>query len=166
MGNSAGAVVDWNGTPRERLERRLERQPNGCLEWQGYRTRRGYGAIHVGGKVVGTHCLAWSLVNGPIPEGQLIRHFVCDNPPCCDETHLRLGTDADNAADKMMKGCHHGPTITHCPQRHKYTPENTGVYNGKRYCRTCNRNRCAARRARAKGTEMSIRSTPTRCPRT
>lgn len=28
---------------------------------------------------------------------------------------------------------------THCPQRHEYTPENTRVSKGKRYCRTCGR---------------------------
>lgn len=26
---------------------------------------------------------------------------------------------------------------THCPQGHEYTPENTKVAKGRRYCRTC-----------------------------
>ena len=28
----------------------------------------------------------------------------CDNPPCCKPSHLLLGTNADNVADKVAKG--------------------------------------------------------------
>jgi hypothetical protein len=31
---------------------------------------------------------------------------ACDNPSCCNPTHLRGGTNADNTADKMAKGRH------------------------------------------------------------
>jgi hypothetical protein len=30
----------------------------------------------------------------------------CDNPPCCELTHLFLGTCADNVADMVAKGRH------------------------------------------------------------
>ena len=89
----------------ERLARRLVRTPNGCLEWQGCALPAGYGVIGFNGKSALTHRVAWFLVNGPIPPGVKIRHFVCDNPPCCDETHLRAGRiSALNASNESYKG--------------------------------------------------------------
>lgn len=34
---------------------------------------------------------------------------------------------------------------THCRKGHDYSPENTRIYRGSRYCRTCERERLAAR---------------------
>ena len=127
----------------ERLERRLVRQPGGCLEWTGYTNKDGYGKIRVKGKSVGTHRVAWEIAHGPIPEGQDVLHH-CDNPPCCDTvTCLFLGTNADNVADKMEKGRwrsgmgSHNAAKTHCPDNHAYDDANTILCNGKRQCRTC-----------------------------
>ena len=48
------------------------------------------------------------LEHGPIPEGLVIMH-ICDNPKCVEITHLRIGTHADNVADKCAKGRHGSP---------------------------------------------------------
>lgn len=98
-------------SPADRLDARLIQRPNGCLEWTGARRPLGYGQISVEGKTVGTHRLAWTLANGPIPDGLDVLHH-CDNPPCAQteptegypEGHLFLGTDVDNAADRNAKG--------------------------------------------------------------
>jgi hypothetical protein len=128
-------------TPAERLASRLVRQPNGCLEWTGSISPKGYGRIRVNGKSLFTHRFAWELVNGPIPDGVLIRHYVCDNPPCCEPTHLRPGTQTDNMADMVAKGrsgTRPGSAVTHCPDGHEYTSENTYVKpDGGRECRAC-----------------------------
>jgi hypothetical protein len=49
------------------------------------------------------HRFSWTLANGSIPDGLHVLH-KCDNPPCVRPDHLFLGTDADNAADKVAKG--------------------------------------------------------------
>jgi hypothetical protein len=43
------------------------------------------------------------MAYGPIPPGLYVCHR-CDNPPRCEPTHLWLGTAADNAHDRDMKG--------------------------------------------------------------
>ncbi len=90
--------------PAERLWAKVEKHlGDGCWLFTGYRDPAGYGYIGVDGRVVLAHRLAWELTHGPIPEGLDVLH-TCDNPPCVRSSHLFLGTDADNAADKVAKG--------------------------------------------------------------
>jgi hypothetical protein len=74
-----------------------------CREWQGRRGRQGYGVRWKNGKDVRVHRWVWEQINGPIPEGMCVMH-VCDNPPCFRLDHLRLGSIADNNADRATKG--------------------------------------------------------------
>ena len=118
-----------------------------CWEWTGAQFANGYGAFQVNGKTVRAHRFAWELAHGPIPEGIRVLHH-CDNRLCCRPDHLFLGTDADNAADKIAKGRDRRPARpprkTHCPQGHSYDEANTAWYRDWYYCRTCKRARSAA----------------------
>jgi hypothetical protein len=75
----------------------------GCLVWGGAKTGAGYGEIWWAGKVQGAHRLACTLANGPIPEGQVVRHR-CNNTLCIRPSHLAAGTYRENLADTPERG--------------------------------------------------------------
>lgn len=76
---------------------------NGCLEWTGYKDKKGYGQAHHYYKRLFAHRLSWMVHKGEIPEGMLVCH-TCDNPPCCNPDHLFLGTYKENIQDMIRKG--------------------------------------------------------------
>lgn len=77
---------------------------HGCWPWVGRARRVGYGVFGKPPRLA--HRVSWSLNRGrDIPRGQVIMH-LCDNPICVRPEHLRLGTHADNIADKVAKGRH------------------------------------------------------------
>ena len=63
------------------------------------RGQEGYGTIHFEGKTWAVHRLSYTLTYGPIPPGKIVRHLVCNNPPCSRPDHLPLGTQWDNLHD-------------------------------------------------------------------
>ena len=91
----------------DRLEANSIPEPNsGCLIWIGPAHWKGYGQIHKDGKKQRAHRVAWTLKNGPIPEGLCVLHH-CDMPPCINPDHLFIGTQQDNVADMIAKGRRH-----------------------------------------------------------
>jgi HNH endonuclease len=132
-----------------RLRAKTIETPTGCWEWQGKKTRGGYGRIKIQKKEKYIHRVAWELLKGAIPEGKLIRHFRCDNPACWHPSHLKPGTQRENMRDKVEHGRHANTLKTHCAHGHAFTPENTYVDpRGRRNCLTCRRRIDRARRTR------------------
>lgn len=73
---------------------------SGCLVWTASRDPTRYGSIWVDGRYVGAHRYAWEREHGPIPEGAFVDHrYHCD-PTCCETSHLRLATRAQNGANR------------------------------------------------------------------
>lgn len=86
---------------KSRIAKWLQREGD-CLVWTGCRLWSGHGQIRVAGKTELVHRIVWALQNGPIPDGMEVCH-ECDNPPCCDESHLFLGTHEKNLSDMAQK---------------------------------------------------------------
>lgn len=79
----------------------LVRTESGCLVWPHGTDGRGYGRLAWAGRRWAAHRLAWTLVHG---EPDLPVLHWCDNPPCCEPTHLHLGTKAQNSAEMVGRG--------------------------------------------------------------
>lgn len=96
-----------------RLARAIVNEKTGCLEWQGARSRKGYGEIG-DGKYHQAHRAAYALAFG---EFELCLHVLhrCDNPCCINPEHLFLGTNYDNVLDRMAKGRSSGARRGHNP---------------------------------------------------
>jgi len=76
---------------------------NGCLIWQGRRSKDGYGVLRWRGEMDLAHRVAFKLAHGPIPEGLHILHR-CDTPPCILPSDIFAGTPAENTQDAVAKG--------------------------------------------------------------
>lgn len=89
----------------ERWREKLSPTPTaeGCIEWTGYRDEGGYGKISAK-TVTGAHRVGYEFFNDDELTADDVVMHTCDNPPCVNPFHLKLGTQADNNKDKANKG--------------------------------------------------------------
>jgi len=73
-----------------------------CWEWTAGKTN-GYGQFRIGTNHYRAPRLMWRLAHGSDPMGSLVLH-ACDNPGCCNPSHLFLGSASDNSNDMKQKG--------------------------------------------------------------
>ena len=91
--------------PQDVFENRIKKTTT-CWLWTGTKNDAGYGIFLMPGeRPVRAHRYAYEFFVGPIPDGKIIMH-VCDNPPCVNPGHLRIGTKAENNRDASNRRRH------------------------------------------------------------
>ena len=80
------------------------RGPDECWPWGARRDDEGYGQVRTSKprQTKRAHIVAHEISKGPA-NGMLVCHS-CDNPPCCNPSHLWLGSAGDNVRDSYAKG--------------------------------------------------------------
>jgi hypothetical protein len=73
-----------------------------CWEWKGRRDPWGYGEFKLQGAATRAHRVAVQMTGVPLQPGEVVMH-TCDNPACCNPTHLVVGDHAMNVADRVAK---------------------------------------------------------------
>ena len=76
-----------------------------CWNWKNQKNKKGYGLFNFsrGNETTLAHRIAFKIANGYLPNDRFVCHS-CDNPSCCNPSHLWLGTPKDNTVDMMEKG--------------------------------------------------------------
>lgn len=89
---------------------RVNRENDGCWEWQGTRNNTGYGVVGWAGKNYTAHRVAaWvsGMVDSPsVPvDSRALTHVLhtCDNRRCCNPSHFFLGSYSNNQRDAYTK---------------------------------------------------------------
>lgn len=159
----------WQSTGDAKLDRpmtidrvarfwsKVDKTSSGCWLWTGWKNNTGYGggSNPLTGRQGLAHIIAYTLTYGPVPDGLVLDHFVCSNPPCCNPDHVRPVTQWENT----LRG--NSPTSvnrakTHCIRGHEFAGRNLYILTtGNRACRRCHadreRNRMARKRAERRG---------------
>jgi hypothetical protein len=106
----------------------------GCDIWHGNRTKKGYALVMVGRRQCLVYRVRYEREIGPIPDGMVLDHYVCDNGAggCCNPHHCRPVTTREN----LLRGNtlqSRNAAKTCCPKcGGPFTRSRVG-----RYCRPC-----------------------------
>lgn len=122
--------------------------PDECWPYGGTLTKPGYGLMSLAGVQVFAHRLSYTLLRGLIPEGLQLDH-LCKNRRCINPNHLEPVTFVENVRRELAPASVNRRK-THCNDGHELSGDNLHVYRGKRYCRTCRRDRQRVRRQEQK----------------
>ena len=143
-----GHRIGWRGTLAERLEQRVEPEPNsGCWLWMGPVNSSGYGTISYNGKIMGVHRAAYLDRYELIPDGMTLDH-LCRVRRCVNPNHLQPATLKENVLRGLSPAAMQAKR-THCIRGHALLADNLRIDDaGARQCRICDNIRARERRRR------------------
>lgn len=77
-----------------------------CWKWTGQKNAKGYGMFwhrYPDGTRLKLRAnrASYMIHHGPIPKNLMVMHY-CDNPECCNPSHLSLGTARNNRMDCIL----------------------------------------------------------------
>jgi len=95
------------------FDRAIPEPNSGCWIWLNCTTQPygGYGAVNIGGRMVGAHRAVYSLVNGVTLDRETHVCHRCDVSLCVNPSHLFLGTHKENMSDCARKGRNKFPIV-------------------------------------------------------
>jgi HNH endonuclease len=123
---------------RERIERSVAVDANGCWRWTLVKNRDGYGRIGMVGGQKMAHRMSYEAFRGDIPDGLTIDH-LCRVRDCVNPEHLEPVTQRDNVlrGDGLPA---RQARQTSCLRGHPFDEANTyWTPPGGRACRACRR---------------------------
>ena len=112
---------------------------NGCWNWLGHITKKGYGRFDRFGKRVMVHRYFYENLVGPILKGLEIDH-LCRNRKCMNPKHLEPVTHRENLRREWIVRIKNTPN---CKYGHPYLGNNLNIVTNKklnktfRTCRMC-----------------------------
>ena len=87
----------------EAIERMFSRVTENALGCWIYPGQKSYIKMSINNHPHTMHRVSYEYFNGPIPDGLDVLHH-CDIKACLNPDHLYVGTDQDNANDRVSRG--------------------------------------------------------------
>jgi predicted XRE-type DNA-binding protein len=100
-------IPEIRGKDKDRFWSRVDKSggPDACWPWTGAKFPDGYGYFSLGGIGRCAHRVAFLLSGGILNCGDLCLHGPCNNPSCCNPSHLSAGdSKKNNGSDKERDG--------------------------------------------------------------
>lgn len=102
-------LVRFKSDPNDRFWSHVDKSagPGACWPWKDAASfKRGYGMFRLGWKkpIVQASRHSYEITHGVTLETEAFVMHTCDNPPCCNPAHLKLGDALANHRDMVAKG--------------------------------------------------------------